>query len=82
MIKVHLLIALLTVLVTVIAVPRAKRQIFGEADPKRVPEMMNNAAFVESQGNCVVAPEEEAAALCDRIGRRLRGKCICFCFEK
>lgn len=53
---------------------RDRRQIFGEADPKRVPEMMTNRAFVESQGKCVVATDYEAPSLCDRIGRRLRGE--------
>lgn len=65
-------IVLLALVVAVASLPRVRRQIFGDADPKRVPEMLNNKAFVESQGKCVISSDADASIICDRIGKRLR----------
>ncbi|GAB6019438.1 hypothetical protein CHUAL_001019 [Chamberlinius hualienensis] len=51
---------------------RERRSIFGDVDPTKVPAMLNNPAFVEAQGRCILASAADANTLCDRIGKKLR----------
>ncbi|GAB6030795.1 THUMP domain-containing protein 3 [Chamberlinius hualienensis] len=50
----------------------ASGQLFRDIDPKQVPIMLNNEAFVRAQHRCIVASDAQAVTFCDRIGKRLR----------
>lgn len=73
-----LLVVVLVVAVAMVSTSAAtskfRRQILSDVDTKTIPAILKNKAAVETHVSCVVSDDQKALEICDKVGKKLRGK--------